>query len=1653
MPDVKAGEPSAHGQVPPEIVAEVESLYGRGLYLQAWRAAERAAPLEAWEGAGVGPRIVAGRLAYQLGDRRLGRRLHVRLHRVAPDDPLAWEWSYRALEHRLSAWDLLQILSRRPALQRAEALSWIATLLAQLRDFDEAERMLARAEARAPESAWVAVDRAAVCQMADAYEAALEAADRALAVQPWYRPAVEARAHLLLLADRGDEAEALLTEAISRIESGSVAMLLAARHIEEERAEEAEAVLDRAEEVMPLRRNEVVTWLAERRSDVEYLRGDRAAAERWARQGGPFHRALADRLARAAPEARRVVIDVPFVRQHHMTCAPAVLAALSRHHGVRAGHLQIVDAICYDGTTSHAERGWAERAGYRTRELTVDWDSARALLDRGLPFTLVTHHPGGAHLQSVVGYDEARGTLYLRDPFHALLGEMTPAGLDDQRVAGPRGMALAPPALADRLDGLDLPESDLYDLYHRVQSGLWQHDRSDAATACEALEARAPGHRLALQARRSMADYDGDLEAGLAAVEALLALFPDDVNLRLGLDHVMARLGRHARRVEWLRAEQERRPHPLLARALADALLDDARAWPEAERLARHVMRSMPASGDAYRVLASIVWRADREKALRAARVAACLEPTREDLVRAYFEFAWLSGRAEEGLAFLASRRDRLGRRSALPAITLFDALATLARHAEAHEALERALEHRPGDGQLLLFAARAEAARGRLEAAEALLERARGAASPSDLARTAARIAEGRGDLSRALALWREVTVQEPLDTVAVRAVADLLVTLEGRAAAIADLRARVERFPHHQETGQLLAEQLREAGGEGLERELHRMLEANPTHAWSAREMALHLARNGRAEEALRWARRGRELRPDHSAGWNVEAVALEALGRMGEAKAALRSALTLYADDGWSIGELMRLSANVAERREHLRWLRSELGRQVAQGEGLLHLQSHAFGALEPDELLGALKDSHRARPDLWHAWVALGRQLAQTGAEAEARTLLEEAAARFPLHPRVWRELARTLPPGPPRREALERSFALAPWDVATLTTLAEVLHREGEFEAELAVLERGLRHAPRNALLHGFHADALLATGKEEEATEALRSAVVLDPSYLWAFSTFRQLCASAGRTEEPLRLAEEIAASRPGDARAHLLVSRVRPSLEGQLAAVREAMHLEPLLVEAHARHVQLLAEAGRRGEALAAASPPWNGPLPPSLRLATVRLRREGGDAATALADLQALLAQEPDLVDGWEELAGMHLAASRAADAAEAARQMVRLRPGEATPHAYLAAAAFAGGDRKAGKEAVVRALSLDPSHHWARRRLLECHLEDGEVDAAEALLASADPLFGRTAGPILRVRVAARRSRDAGLEAFRACAATDVEEEVLAKLAEELDGLGWKSEVDALLRSLLDAAEARRAAGRVLAHRLDWDHARRRAFRDALVLALHASSPPREAALGAASAFLERLAGTQKLEEVRAFLRRCGEVARSDVLLWGTAGYALSRLQRTREAVAWFSGWREREGIRPWMLTNLALSLRDLGRDAEAAEASEAAATLERDHAAPMHAAWLAFDAARAGEFAPLEALGPPDGDALPILRALVHLAGALRADAAPVRREGWRAAVSHLRAAGEVSRGVKRACLSRYRREVVWSIARRRGVLAPFYFWAGMVLVLR
>ena len=82
------------------------------------------------------------------------------------------------------------------------------------------------------------------------------------------------------------------------------------------------------------------------------------------------------------------------------------------------------------------------------------------------------------------------------------------------------------------------------------------------------------------------------------------------------------------------------------------------------------------------------------------------------------------------------------------------------------------------------------------------------------------------------------------------------------------------------------------------------------------------------------------------------------------------------------------------------------------------------------------------------------------------------------------------------------------------------------------------------------------------------------------------------------------------------------------------------------------------------------------------------------------------------------------------------------------------------------------------------------------------------------------------------------------------------------------------------------------------------------------------------------------------------------WGQTGYYLSAVRADALTVEWFGNRRERTDLKPWMLLNLGVSLRRLKKDDEARWVSEAALKLPADDWSPLHALWLAADAALAG-----------------------------------------------------------------------------------------------
>jgi len=827
VPALRSPSPPA-ARLPPRKVRAVESeslsldeqgpiveRYDEGKFLQAYELARAHGPLNGWKGTSA--RILAGRLAGNLGGIRLGHALVLRAARADPHSPMARCHAARSLLDRQGAattWAWMRSrgdLKEGPAELRADWVALQAVIAARFRDFETAWSLLRRAEGIAPSGPSRLLERAWILEQQDDHSEALEAAQEAIRLQPSYPIVIREVARLLHIAGRSDEARTLLCRAMVDTECGSIAAMLALLDVEQGRLEEGRRGLDRFEALSPLLDPRGRCWLAAQRSDLLYKLGDMEGSRRQARLArDPFHAAVSERIVRAGSVARRVRLPVPFVQQHHKTCTPAALASLSRYWGRPLDQEALAQAMTYDGTPQHGARAWGEANGWAVREFRVTWESARALLDRGIPFAVSTAGSIGSHHQVVAGYDTRRGTLTVRCPSQCFLVEyLAESFIEEHRWTGPCGLVWIPLEQEEALAGIDLPDVQNHDDFHALQMALLAHRRSEAGEIQQRMNQAAPDHAMTIRARHLLAAYDADPVATLEAVDALIEKFPAAPPLLLGR---LSLLGSLAPPAEYSRALTEvcarHRRDPGLQMLLARHLSLDPQQKRPARRMLRTFLRGRhgpPSASILFAFASTLDAEGRHDVAKEIGRFAACVEDKDETCAKTYFAAVQARGWTDEGLGLLQRRFEAYGHASGGPGITLVWALERLDRRTEALAVLERALSIRPLDTDLMLFAAMGFARRGRHDRAEELLAAARGGARRASWLRTAAVVAAVREDRVKALRLWREVLESEPWAADANHTVATLLAVAEGRYAGTVHLQSVHARFPRHQDLQKL--------------------------------------------------------------------------------------------------------------------------------------------------------------------------------------------------------------------------------------------------------------------------------------------------------------------------------------------------------------------------------------------------------------------------------------------------------------------------------------------------------------------------------------------------------------------------------------------------------------------------------------------------------------------------------------------------------------------------------------------------------------------------------------------------------------------------------------------------------------------------------
>ena len=1601
--------PALPGELPPEVFAQIQSLYDEGACLKAYELGNAVRPFEKWRGPYAS--ILGGRIALNLGASRLAFRQHVRAFHDAPDRLKTQAYyleTFLAMRGPAFAWEKFRAFEKAAASSVAggpedEGWEYLFTLGARIcghfREFERAKEYIKIADKKRSAFPWLLVEQAALAAMQEHWEQAVELSRRALELRPWYRPAAMQLAHCLHTLNRDEESLQLLKEATLRLESLPVLHQLASLQMDLEQYSAAMETLQQAERFSPIADKTNQNWIAAQACRAACASGKSEEALRSAsRLEDDYHKGLAERLKTGSAQSRRVQLTVPFIQQFRLTCVPATLTMLCRFWHVLAEHVDVAEAICYDGTPSHKARRWAETNGLYAREFTLNWDLAVALLDRGIPCAVYTAEATNGHVHVLAGYDQLRRTFIFRNPSFPQIQEAhAEKFLKHYASTGPAAMVVVPKGQENLLEGLNFPDADLFDQLRHTQEALELHDRANAQAHFAQMQSAAPARWLTLTAGRALNSYDTNAPALLECLNQLLALFPTDANLSLAKLGMMRETGRREERLEYLREICGRKEVDAVFRQqLAEELMADARQYPEARLELRKSLRAQPLNSYMLTSLANLYWKERRfDESLDLYRFAACLEETREPAATTYFSAANARRQTETALAFLQERWKRHRAKSPGPFITWFNALRQAGRAQEGLNHLDEELRNQPSQGELHLAAAEAFARHGRSDRAEECLAAAEGHVHRASWLKVKADLAKFRTDSKSAVALLREVLQLEPLSMPVHRTLAWVLAESEGRDAALKHLEEMCRRFPHHYQLHQLWADWARGAGPEQGEQVARKLVEVHPADVWARRQLALALGDGGRFDEALVEAEEAVRLAPEQAGSLGTRAHVKLNLGRTAEAQEDFRQAVRLAADYGAAIHGLVNSFHTLTERQAALAFVEQELLRQVVFGEGLSAYREAARLNLEPEALLRSLRLALRERPDLAAAWSVVIHQLADMVELDEAQKLAQNAAERFPLLEQAWLDLATVqrlcLDPNG-EKAALEQAMRVSPASSSGARALAFFFERQGDITRARQLLEEACARSPLDPFSHGSLAMLLWRQGERPAALERMRHALALDPNYEWGWQTLGSWGTATGQPGLAEELAQSLVVKRPGEVRSLLVLVRLLAGgkrLPEALQVVEQALRKFERAVEAHDLRAQILAALGRHAEADAACEPDiFAGRIPAALRASRARLEAQRGNLVSASERMQSVLQENPGYGAGWQNLADWLWQRGMKEEAVNAITNLRRLEPLNPVPLGYRASMKLQKNDRRGARSDLERALKYDPAYSFASLTLFDLQLADKDLEGARRTFELIQRYVGGEKAAACEVKLRAhglksvivrpsyaqshpaRQDLEQALARLKElCASKEADQHATDLAINALIEARQTRQVEQVLEEMILLPDANPAVGvwwmrRRIARR-KWNCTRavnqlalqslaaRRAVTTLIESLGQQGGPNYLALLG------KRLQRRGRGLALRWIARRHRPWLRADNDGWGSMGYGLLTLGRYRAAGRWMSDWSQRPGLKMWMMLNLALALRGARRWQEAGEVLAFAITLpERDQTFPRVRLLLAMELAVAG-----------------------------------------------------------------------------------------------
>jgi predicted Zn-dependent protease len=1225
--------------------------------------------------------------------------------------------------------------------------------------------------------------------------------------------------------------------------------------------------------------------------------------------------------------------------------------------------------------------------------ITLEGDSsAHAVAAVGLDEaagTIIIHDPGSF-----------RSTEYLLESIAKGLAPLGPLGM----LAVPAEKV----ALVDQLLPNDNTETKALEQAHRRASFL--HGSIVASHVVEDLMARYPAHPVThlMQAVQQLSE--GQTGKALAGFQQLAVAYPNSAFVRSNLlascrslQNTALMRGVLADVVErgilpGVQSQQEWLYPPAdYASEYADLLRDSGETRNKARSMLHSLIRQQPYYGPSWHILADLLWHErDLDGALLAYRIASCLSESHEHYASAYCDALVEAGREEEGLKWLEGRVRAHGASAHAVAtwVTWIGALENLGRPEQALAASVEALAQHPDSPELLAFVVPFVARMGKWEEAEALLHRLEKAQNSVLFQEAAVAFYKMRGDLEKSIQHAEQWVAELPLFMEAREELVYLMAKRDSDHQAAIVAEVWMEDHPGHDQLEALYYQQLsRSQASTGKKYSLLlRRVQRNPEDGWAWRELAFSCAYQYSMANEKRQARIRRRMAnfiaqcnrtsPDDTGTLRLRAEWQQAQAEWTQAidlwmEAIVRAPNALYSyQHAWDCAAHLD-----APKRQEI-WDRmqklflSSTGR-LHIARDLIMMAAKRFGLAAAEEVASHWSAIRHDDPGAIEAYADLLLEYGHGRTDFErALEMLGPAVKRFPYYSGLrfsQADALRKLSRFAEAEDVLNEIARRHPDNSSVQIQLARVQDRRGQMEDAVHRLDAAIPRDPQNTGLFEVKIEILMRAKRFKEASDVISAALQHFAKIVHWREKSINLLLECGDAEAAIQAARDGIVVYPDGAYLWLLLGRTlydhrRFAAQGEIESIlRQSLAFNPGLFEAADYLSMLLVEQRRYSEAADLMHKIVNrldDPAPALGRLAWIH--REEGKKEQALAEMMALMSDNPSYRWGWgvfiawlEEDKDWGTVRQFLAEVPPEVRTDVRFRQKRLL---LIEKAGSSDAKVDAEWEALLSDFPEEMPLHLLRYDFLR---EKKRLFEATAVLENAQPL--QPDSPYLLARfvevLAEAGKKEEALESLLQLFFAEAEPSVWPPnyAWEAIKKANYQEEAYAQARKQLElgARPTSRSTAILVEYAMEHANAEKRIpqpfwrtwFPDrgtreilALLKILDANDSYARPLRGT---FFQKLGdfGYQRL--VVRYWRKHREQVDADAESWAETARALSGLQHSKaEARKLISVWRERTGVKMWVVTNLVTCYSPFSRKQLREMAStcrDALAGLPHDHCA--------------------------------------------------------------------------------------------------------------